>query len=205
MSKSFERLLLWAFFFSGMTALLYEVVWTRPLQLIFGSTIYAVSAMLTTFFAGFAIGSYAFRNVADETENPGRLFGKLQIGIGLYGLLILYLFSILPSVYLSFAASSGLQFVQFALIFLVLIIPTVMFGATWPVVNKAYDSLGDLGEDTGRLYAFNSFGSFLGPILGGFFLIPLLGIMKSSILVAVMNLVIGFVVISYSKRRENES
>ena len=59
---------------SGMTALIYEVVWTRPLQLIFGSTVYAVSTIVTTFLAGFAIGSYSFRNIADTTKNPIKLF-----------------------------------------------------------------------------------------------------------------------------------
>ncbi|PIZ69412.1 MAG: hypothetical protein COY11_04540, partial [Candidatus Portnoybacteria bacterium CG_4_10_14_0_2_um_filter_44_20] len=98
--NNFKTLLLFAFAVSGMTALIYEVVWTRPLQLIFGSTIYAVSTMLTTFMAGFVLGAFLFRNIADRSKNPVMLFGFLELGIGLYGLVILSLFKILPSMYL---------------------------------------------------------------------------------------------------------
>src|SRR3989344_3568899 len=85
--ENMRKLLLIAFMLSGMTALIYEVTWIRPLQLIFGSTIYAVSTMLTSLLIGFALGSYLFRNKADEAKSPILLFAKLELGIGLYGLI----------------------------------------------------------------------------------------------------------------------
>ena len=193
-----NKLILFAFMISGMTALIYEVVWARPLQLIFGSTIYAVSTILTTFFVGFALGSYVLRNFADKTKKPLLLFSILELGIGLYGLVILYLFDILPGIYLPLADVSGFQFIQFALIFLVLIIPSTLFGATWPIVNKLYVNSNSLGRDIGKLYSFNSFGSALGPILAGFILIPLLGIKATSVSVASLNIILGIVILIYS-------
>ena len=68
--KMSRNIILIAFGISGMAALIYEVVWTRPLSLIFGSTVYAVSTMLTAFLAGFALGSYLFRNIAVEFSSP---------------------------------------------------------------------------------------------------------------------------------------
>jgi len=182
-----RKLLLLAFAISGFTALVYEVVWSRPLQLIFGSTIYAVSTILTTFFIGFALGSYAFRNLADNTKNPTRLFAILQLGIGAYGLIILTLFKILIPVYLTLS----IPILQFLLLFIVIIIPSTLFGATWPVMSKSYVKSSRIGKDSGILYAWNSFGSFLGPVAAGFVLIPLLGIMKTSILTAILNLCLG--------------
>ena len=189
----FRQLLLVAFALSGMTALIYEVVWTRPLQMIFGSTIYAVSTMLTTFFVGFALGSYMFRNLAEK--NPIRLFALLEFGIGLYGLIILSLFDILPPIYLSIADIPSLQFL---LIFLVLIIPTTMFGAIWPIVNKAY--IREIGSDAGRLYAFNSFGAAFGSLAAGFLLIPFLGIRNTSLLAVSVNLLITVFIYNYSRK-----
>src|SRR3989338_7800165 len=171
--ENMRKLLLIAFMLSGMTALIYEVAWVRPLQLIFGSTVYAVSAMLTSLLIGFALGSYAFRNIADEAKSPILLFAMLELGIGLYGLSILQLFKLLPSIYLSISTSS-LQFLQFGLCFIILVIPAVLFGGTWPVINKAY--VGELGKDVGKLYSFNSLGAVIGSIAAGFILIPLLGI-----------------------------
>ncbi len=87
-----------AFALSGMTSLMYEVVWTRPLQILFGSTIFAVSTILATFLFGFALGSYLFRNIADQSKNPLFIFAGLELGIGLYGIFIIGMFKILSSV-----------------------------------------------------------------------------------------------------------
>jgi len=193
-----NKAILIAFMISGMTALIYEVVWSRPLQLIFGSTIYAVSTILTTFLVGFSLGSYLFRNIADETKNPLRLFAIIELGIGLYGLIILWLFKILPSIYLSIMNNPGIQFIQFGVLFLALIIPATLFGATWPVVNKIYVRFERTGRDIGKLYSFNSFGSFLGSLLAGFVLIPTLGIKTTSIFAACLNILIAIIIFTYS-------
>jgi len=196
-----NKVILIAFMISGMTALIYEVVWARPLQLIFGSTIYAVSTILTTFLVGFSLGSYLFRNIADNSKNPFRLFALIELGIGLYGLIILGLFEILPPIYLSIANISGLQFIQFILLFVLIIIPATLFGATWPVVNRIYVRFEKTGRDIGKLYSFNSFGSFLGPIAAGFVLIPLLGIRTTSIFTACLNLLIAVILLSCSIKK----
>ena len=199
-----HKIILITFMLSGMTALIYEVVWTRPLQLIFGSTIYAVSTMLTTFFAGFALGSYLFRNLADRAKNPAVLFAALEFGIGIYGLIIFYLFGILSIINLSIPTVAGFQFLQFTLIFLVLIIPTTLFGATWPIVNKAYVEQNELGKDVGLLYSFNSFGAFLGALAAGFVLIPLLGIKTTIVAVAFLNILVAIVIFAYSRKKGGE-
>ena len=195
-------ILLFGFAISGMTALIYEVVWTRPLQLIFGSTIYAVSAMLTALMIGFVLGAFLFRNLADRSKNPALLFAGLSFGIGAYGLIALSLFKTLPSVYLYLLGVPGFQFFQFILAFLVLIVPATLFGATWPVVNRAYVNLAEMGKDVGRLYSFNSFGSAAGSLVAGFLLIPWLGITNTALLAASLNLFIAFLLFLSQK---NES
>lgn len=197
-----KNMFLFAFALSGMTALIYEIVWSRPLQLIFGSTIYAVSTILTTFFIGFALGSFVFRNFADKTKNPVLLFAMIEFGIGLYGLIILYLFKILPGIYLSSNQIQGTQFLQFLIIFLILIIPSSLFGASWPVVNKIYINSEKFGRDAGKLYSFNSFGAFAGSIGAGFLLIPLLGIRTTSILVACTNIFIAVIILIFSNKQK---
>ncbi|HIH39247.1 TPA: hypothetical protein HA219_00780 [Candidatus Woesearchaeota archaeon] len=199
-----RKILPWAFAISGFTALIYEVVWSRPLQLIFGSTIYAVSTILTTFFAGFALGSFLFRDYADNVKNPARLFGLIQLGIGFYGLIILWLFKLLPSIYLPLAIPPGIQFIQFTLLFSIIIIPATLFGATWPIINRAYVRKEELGKNSGRLYAVNSFGSCLGSLAAGFVLMPLLGIKNTSILAVLTNISLGIIVLIYSEKEENK-
>jgi len=205
MKAGIKKLLLIGFFLSGMAALIYEVVWTRPLSLVFGSTVYAVSTMLSAFMAGFALGSYALSKYADRLKNPLYSFALLEIGIGVYGLLIIWLFNILPYPYLwvwnNFNLSFGVSsFVQFILCFLVLIIPTTLMGATWPVVNKAYvKNIDRVGRGTGTLYSVNSIGAIIGSWSAGFILIPWLGIKGSSFFAAILNLIVGILIFLISK------
>jgi spermidine synthase len=202
MKLNIRIFLLLGFFLSGMAALIYEVVWTRPLSLIFGSTIYAVSTMLSAFMAGLALGSFIASKYADNLKNPLYIFALLELGIGIYGLLIIGLFNILPFIYLWLWDMFRLGFIQFILNFSVLLIPTTLMGSTWPVVNKAYiRHMENIGKGTGTLYSVNSFGAILGSWAAGFILIPWLGIKGSSIFAAVLNLIIGVLIFFISRSK----
>lgn len=50
-------ILLICFFLSGATGLVYEVVWLRMLGLIFGHTVYAITAVLAAFMAGLGLAA----------------------------------------------------------------------------------------------------------------------------------------------------
>ena len=63
------KLIVWLIFlFSGASGLIYQVIWTRQLTLIFGSTIFAVSTVLTAFMAGLALGSFYLGRIADQGD-----------------------------------------------------------------------------------------------------------------------------------------
>jgi spermidine synthase len=197
-----KKIIGYLFALSGMTALIYEIIWSRTLELIFGSTIYAISTILATFFIGFSLGSYFFRNVADKSKNPLKLFGFIQIGIGLSGAIILTLFktSIILDIFLG---TTIIPIFQFILLFFILIAPTTLFGATWPIISKEYIEERKIGEDAGTLYYFNSIGSFLGPILGGFILIPLLGVKITLYITILVNIFMGIYVLIFNKKDKN--
>lgn len=76
------------FFLSGATALLYQVLWSRLLTLVFGSTTFAVSAVLTAFMVGLALGAFLFGRFADRLDRPLRLYASLELGIALAALII---------------------------------------------------------------------------------------------------------------------
>ena len=67
------------FFASGALALVYQVVWTRMMTHVFGSTAVAVGTVLAAFMGGLAIGSWYFGRIADPVvdkvidANPGQV------------------------------------------------------------------------------------------------------------------------------------
>ena len=59
-----------------MTALIYEIIWIRPLSLVFGTTVYAVSTIVASFILGLAIGSWIAGRFSDRLQNPLKYFDK---------------------------------------------------------------------------------------------------------------------------------
>ena len=55
------------FVLSGAAGLIYEIVWARQLVLVFGNTTQAVSAILTGFFGGMAIGAVVGGRIGDRS------------------------------------------------------------------------------------------------------------------------------------------
>ena len=95
----FRLLILGLFTASGFTALIYQTLWTRYFKLVFGSTSLAVTSVVCTFMAGLALGSYFFGKGVDRNPRPLRLYGIMEVGIGIYALIFPLLYSILGSLH----------------------------------------------------------------------------------------------------------
>jgi spermidine synthase len=210
-SRDAARIVLLCFFASGISGLVYQVVWVRELVLVFGATTFAVSTVLTAFMGGLALGSYYFGRRAERVAKPLRLYGILEIGIGAYGLLVPLIFAALPSVYhffwqwlqLSFFA---LSIVRFVFATLVLIVPTALMGATLPVLASYYArDAARIGLRVGSLYALNTFGAVLGAAATGFVLIPAFGMSAATTTAAAINILLGVTALGLSRRVEMSS
>src|SRR6266853_500469 len=107
------------FFLSGATGLVYEVIWVRLTGLVVGNTSQAISIVLCAFMAGLALGRRTLGQYADRSKNPLRLYGLLEIGIGLSAALVPLVFRALDSVYWAVEPSvssvpGGAPFIRFA-------------------------------------------------------------------------------------------
>lgn len=200
-------LILFAFGLSGAAALIYEVTWMRALSLVFGSTTYALSTMLSTFMAGLALGGYIGGLIADKRKNLLAIFGLMELGIGIFGLVTIPMINYLSAKYLNiynalFESPSMYFTVQFLLCAGIMLIPTTLMGATFPVVSRRItDSIDEMGREVGRAYSINTFGAILGSFSAGFILIPLLGVKLSTIIAASLNVIVALAMIFLSKAR----
>ena len=178
-------LLLLCFALSGVSGLIYEVLWTRKLGFIFGSTAVAVGVCLAVYLAGLALGSYFSGPIADRMARPARTFAMMQLAIGVGGLLSLPL---LDAAGWAFARFEPLAF---PLVALALLAPTILLGASLPVLVRATQSRLTVVAATARLYFANTCGAVAGAALAGFILLPYWGMLGTAAAAAGLNLLLA--------------
>ena len=201
-----RRVILGIFILSGAAGLIYEVVWARQLVLVFGNTTQAVSAILTGFFGGMAIGSAVGGRYADRVRRPVRMYGILELVLVVVVILTPITFRLLHEVYRgafnSLEASPGaLALVRFALALLAHGPATVLLGATLPTLTRYLSTnAAHLSESFGRLYAANTIGAIAGTIMAGFILIELLGLTGTLLVGAACSALAGIIALALDRR-----
>lgn len=200
-------LLLWGFGLSGFAAMVYQVIWTRMLTLMIGSSTYAFSLIVTAFILGIGFGSIALSRFIDRRVDLLLYFALAQLLIGTSAMFIAYIFGKLPFAVVEiinrFKTSFAMtQFAEFLLVLALLLIPTTLMGVLFPLVSKIFTrSLSMVGRAVGNAYAANTVGAILGSFTGGFIFIPLLGMERGILIAFSLNFLIGFVFILFSQFR----
>ncbi len=170
------------FFLSGSTGLVFEVVFTRLLQHIFGSTAYAASTVLAAFMGGLAIGSAVLGRLADRVRRPLLVYGLVELAIGLYCVTAPRIFDYLTTLYVDLHQTYNLSLssvtaLQFSLSFAVILVPTILMGFTLPLLSRhVTHTEGDsVGGGVSRLYSINTAGAAFGTLTATFVLTEWLG------------------------------
>ncbi len=168
------------FILSGAAGLIYEIVWSRQLVLVFGNTTQAVSAILTGFFGGLAIGAAIGGRIADWVRSPLRFYGLLELALVAVVLVTPLTFDLIHEAYRGFyPALEGTPFLALArlgLAVLALSPATIMMGATFPALVRHFTRWSAVGHAFGRLYSANTLGAVAGTLIAGLVLIEVFGL-----------------------------
>lgn len=182
------------FFASGWSALVYQIAWTRAAGLAMGNTTAATGTVVAVFMAGLAAGS-AWAGRSGRRLPPLRLYGQLEIAIGLFGVAVPWLFRATGPLH-AIAYETPLFPVVRALTSALILLPaTVMMGATFPLLVRHAAR----AEAAGRLYAVNSAGAALGTLVAGLALIPAIGLTSSTLIAAAVNIAVGLAALRMAK------
>ena len=176
-------ILLCAFFLTGATSLIFEVVWARLLLLSLGTTPMAMGVVLGAFMGGMAVGSWLAGRAVIRRLAPLAVYAGLEAWIGVYALatpLGLRLVDLAPPAF------------QLGLGVLALLPATVAMGTSLPVLVRVLDGRQTARATTvGWLYATNTAGGVAGPLLAVFLLFPLAGLSRTLVVAALVNLLVG--------------
>lgn len=212
---TFDRKWFWLvcalFFASGLSSLIYQVAWTRHLVLIFGSTTLATSTVLAVFMGGLALGSFFAGRMTDKLQKPFLWYGILEGLIGAWALFVPILLATAVSTYRVVWELTHFDFFTFSLVRLaiasvILLFPTTLMGATLPLLSKfVTDSLANVGERVGTIYAINTLGAVAGAALTGFYLLPTIGLAQTTVTSASINMLLCLAVIFVSMKLERKA
>jgi spermidine synthase len=196
-----------AFFLSGAVALVYQVLWTRQLGLVFGVTIQAVSTVLACFMGGLALGSYVAGRWSDRLRRPLRAFAWMEVAIAIAAFATPLALSAADALFVSLTPTLESRpalttLVRIALSTLVLIVPATLMGTTYPLVLRAAGQSADgIRRHASLLYAVNTTGAVAGVLFGSLWLVPTLGMRLTLIVGAGLNLTVAALAF-YASRHE---
>src|SRR5438094_3465615 len=206
MRSSAARAFAFIFFLSGATGLVYELLWVRLLYQSFGSTIQSVTTVVAAYMGGLGLGAWLLGRRADRHPRPAALYGRLEIAIGVFGIVSPAVLGLARHAYVGAAAalgagSLGSLALRFGLAALVLLVPTTLMGGTLPVLPRALTGTdrAALKRWLGRLYALNTLGAVVGAALAGFVLTEHVGIRASLWVTAAVNVGPGAAAIALAR------
>ena len=188
---------------SGIASLTYQVTWVRLLGLSMGSTSASISTVLAAFFLGLALGSYLAERITRNRINSLRVYLYLEIIIGTAGLVLLPVLLNLDAVVASFPALGSTLGMKFSVAMVLLTLPTICMGATFPVMAAILvRRRNEVGLRVSQLYSLNTAGAVIGAALAGFVFIPQWGLDGAVYIAFTIN---AFIVVSgfYFNRKIN--
>ena len=196
----FLPLMLLLFVGSGCAALIYEIVWYQALSLIVGSNAISMGVVLGTFMGGMCAGSLLFPRFVTPGEHPLRVYAKLEAGIAVCGLIILFVLPYAGGLYTSLGGPgfSGLL-VRGLFCALCLALPTILMGATLPAVARWVEATPRGVSWLGFFYGGNIAGAVLGCLLAGFYLLRLYDNAVATYVAVALNMTVALAGLALAK------
>ncbi|MGD0573012.1 MAG: fused MFS/spermidine synthase [Sedimentisphaerales bacterium] len=202
-----QKIIFLLFFASGISGLIYEVVYLRILSRTIGVTAYATAVTLAAFMAGLALGSFIFGRLVDKRDDQLRIFALLQIWLAVFAIITPFILIGSTDVYkfvsiMTHQSTTAISLSKVIVSFLSLLVPTVLMGGTLPALTSYLVRQGGMfGENFSLLYGLNTLGAVLGVVLSGFITIGAIGEWNTIFIGATINLVVGFVTFVVYRRK----
>ncbi len=187
-AKNRDTALLILFFLSGATALVYQVIWQKLLFTALGVDIHSVAIVVSTFMLGLGLGALFGGEFAERfPDQQITFFIAVEICIGIFGLVSYDLLIAVATM-----AENLSLFLTGAVNFVLLLFPTILMGATLPVlVSHLYKMTRNVGLSIGNLYFSNTCGAALGSFFAGFILLNFFAYSETLLIAGAINLAVA--------------
>lgn len=157
-------------FTSGAIIMALEIVTSRILTPVFGSTIYTWGSLIGIILSGLSLGYFLGGRVSDNNPKLEKICA-IVFSVGLFIVGIPFFASTILD--FSVTAFPVTQYTPLIATFLLLMLPSVLLGFVSPYVIKlGTNTLQNIGNVSGNLYSLATVGSIFGTFVTVFVLIP---------------------------------
>ena len=202
-TRRYLPILVLLFVGSGCAALIYEIVWFQLLQLVIGSSAVSLGVLLGTFMGGMCLGSLLLSRVVPAREHPLRVYAFLEIGIGVLGIIVLFLVPLMGRLYAEIGGHGPVSIMLRALVGAVCLLPpTLLMGATLPAIARWVETSPRGVSWLGFFYGGNIAGAVFGCLLAGFYLLRVHDMVIATLAAAAINFIVGGLGLWLSRRTQ---
>src|SRR5262245_24406588 len=185
---------------SGCAALIYEVVWFQLLQLSIGSSAVSLGVLLGIYMGGMCLGSLLLPRYVPPGQHPLLLYAYLELGIGVFGILVLYGVPVIGGLYTAWAGSGMTSLVLRALVASICLLPpTLLMGATLPVVARGVEASPSGVSWLGFFYGGNLVGAVTGSLVAGYYLLRVFDMPTATMVAVALNVLVAAIAIAVSR------
>jgi spermidine synthase len=175
---------------TGFTSMVLQLILLFGFQIVYGYVFYEIGILITAFMAGLAIGGILTATWPSHGRRKLGVFMKIEFSIVLLSIILIFFFR-----YLEAGIHVEPIFIRIAFLFL-LLISGLFTGMEFPLANRLYIQQtdyfsfrrDDIGKTVGLLYCVDLLGGWVGGVLGGFLLIPTLGITQACAALAILKI-----------------
>jgi predicted membrane-bound spermidine synthase len=194
--------LVFLFFFSGFSALIYQVVWQRMLFTFFGVNIESVTMIVIIFMFGLGVGALIGGLVSKIFLNHlPKIFLFVEICIGFFGV-----FSGMLIDWIGVETTNYSQLEMVLTVYAFLAFPTLCMGMTLPILVEYLErNMKNVGKSVGTLYSINTLGSAVACIITAEIFFVFFGQTISLWIAAFFNLLIGYLVYLFTQSHLNST
>lgn len=183
---------------TGFTGMLVDLALIYTFQSIYGYVFYWIGLLVTAFMTGAAAGAMIITEFLSRLKNYLNLFLKVDLAIIClcFGLPFIFLILLLSPYWETVGVSVFLKTLFLGISF----ISGMLTGAQFPLASKLYlKENTNFSRTAGLIYASDIIGGWLGGVVGGVILLPVLGLFGSCV-VAVLLKVSSFFILNKNAR-----
>ncbi len=176
---------------SGAAGLIFETAWFHRAGLVFGSSVWSTTLVLSSFMGGLTVGAALVARFGTRIRQFLIAYAAAELTVAGAGIFITYILPALTNTTANLVYSDGrvweTNIVRFVAGFFILLIPATAMGATLPLLAAALTNAGrGFGAALGWAYGWNTLGAVAGAIGAELALVPWLGVGGSAWLAAVL-------------------